>query len=448
MNRRGAWATRWGFYFAAIGSAFGLGNLWRFPYIVGSSGGGAFILLYLLTVLLVGLPLLTAELLLGKHTRQSAISALEKLQPTALPWFGRMSLFISILLLSYYAVVSGWVLHFFIQFLVGLFVSDPLEHAAMFGQLMKNGWLQVGLTSLHLLFCGLVVAKGVQQGIEKWVGYLTPIFALLVVYLMTKSLSLSGASDALRFLFYPDFSKMTSTTLIRAVGHAFFTLSIGLGSMVVFGSYMRQDTPVPEAALRVTLVDSLISLCVGVLIFPIVFTGGFRVDSGPTLLFETIPVLLDRVGLGEFFGVAFFLCLYLSAVGASLGLLEANVSNLTDRRKFSRRNASVLMALVAFILGIFPALSSTVFERFQIKGMGLLQSLDSFMIHWLLPIVGLGISYAVSYKIKIKVLRNEFIWDQKESTYRLFRNWIFALRWLVPLFIGGALLSEIVGYFF
>ncbi len=454
MKRRGSWETRYGFYFAAIGSAFGLGNLWRFPYIVGSSGGGAFVIIYIFTALFIGLPLLIAELILGKVTRQSEIGALDSIAEAEgkksrwMPFFGRVAFFSSVLLLSYYAVVSGWVLYFVMEFLLGLFKEHPLQHSVLFKNLMTNGWLQIGLTSVHILFCTMVVGKGVQQGIERWVGFTMPVFGVLLVYLIYQSLTLPGSTDALRFLFYPDFSKLTSETLIRAIGHALFTLSLGFGAMVTFGSYLREESRVPLAGMRVALLDTAISLGVGILIFPIVFTGGLKVDGGATMLFETVPLLLNKVGLGAFFGFAFFLCTYLAAFGASVGLLESSVSNLVDRKKCKRRQASWLMGAITFAAGVLPALSSSALKGVRINDMSVLQSLDSLIIHWLIPLSAIGISIAVGYKMKMKLKRNEFIFDDKPSSYRLFANWIFVLRWMIPIVISGALLIEVVGAFY
>lgn len=453
MKSRGAWGTRYGFYFAAVGSAFGLGNLWRFPYIVGSSGGGAFVLIYIFTALFVGLPILIAELILGKVTQQSVIGALYSLENENrgiarwLHLFGRLAFFASVLLLSYYAVVSGWVLHFVMQFFLSIFQEAPIQNSVLFRNLMTNGWLQIGLTSIHILFCTFVVAKGVQQGIERWIGFTMPLFGVLLVYLTYQSLMLSGAEEALRFLFYPDFSKVNSQTLLRAIGHSLFTLSLGFGAMVTFGSYLRPDAQVPSVGFRVALLDTVISLCVGVLIFPIVFSANFKVDGGATILFETVPLLLRRVGLGEFFGITFFTCAYLAAFGASVGLLESSVSNLVDRKKMNRTQASWMMGAITFMAGLIPALSSSALKSIRINDMSVLQNLDSLIIHWLLPFSSIGISIAVGTVMKMKLKRNEFILDQRPSSYRLFSNWVFLLRWVIPIVILGAMLIEVVDYF-
>lgn len=450
MNTRAGFTTRWGFYLAAVGSALGLGNLWRFPYVVGENGGGAFLLMYVVATVLIGLPLLCAELILGKTTRQSAVGALEVLtaqgrSKSSLVWFGKFSIVASVLLLSYYTVVCGWVLHFCMQYFVGVFIDGPVQGADIYLNLMTSGWLQLGLTSVHLILCAAVVAKGVERGLERWVGIIMPIFVIFLLYLIFESTQLSGTTEAIRFLFYPDFSKIDFGSAIKAIGHVLFTLSLGFGAMIVFGSYMKSTMNVPEAAIRVVALDTVISLCVGMLIFPIVFSGGIRPDTGPTILFETIPMLLSKVGLNDLFGLVFFLCAYLAGLGASIGLMEASVSVLVDRKKVARSKSGIIIGLIAFSLCVVPAFSSNLLRSVQFSGMNLLHTFDNVLINWILPVIAIGISLAVGYRVKLKNLRSDFIWDERQTTMRLFGNWVFALRWIVPTLITIALSIEMFG---
>lgn len=455
MSPRAGFATHWGFYLAAVGSAFGLGNLWRFPYVVGENGGGAFLLLYVLATAFIGLPLLCGELALGKSTRQGPVGALDKVsqdfrggksKPAAFRWIGHFSLIASVILLSYFAVVCGWVLHFSVQYAVGVFVGGPVQAADLFAKLMANGPMQWGLSSVHLIICALVVGRGVQAGIERWVGMIMPLFIGLLIYLIYESLQLQGATEALRFLFYPDFHQLNFSSAIKAIGHVLFTLSLGFGSMIVFGSYMREDMNVPEAAVRVVGLDTLLSLSIGLLIFPIVFSGGLRPDTGPTILFETIPMLLVKVGLSDFFGLIFFLCAYLAGLGGSLGLMEVTVSSLVDRTKIPRAKVAWIIGGVSFALCTLPAFSSNLLRRIQINGMNLLESFDSGLIHWVLPVIAVALSLVVGFRMNRKTLRAQFVWDERRTTKRLFDNWIFVLRWVIPILITLALSLELLGY--
>ncbi|HEX4925379.1 MAG TPA: sodium-dependent transporter, partial [Bdellovibrionales bacterium] len=262
--KRGAWRTRLGFYLAAIGTAFGLGNLWRFPYVVGSHGGGAFVLIYVALALVIGLSLLIAELMIGRVTRQGVIGGIKKLGGGRV-WtvFGGLSLTATIVALSYYAVISGWVLHFMSRFFVSFVLQSPFSVDTTLKILMDNGYLQMALTSVHLLIASVIVAKGVQEGLERWIGWMMPVFIVLMTTLLIQSLLLPSASEALQFLFYPDFSKLKAGSLVQAVGHVLFTLSLGFGTMVVFGSYLGEDTHIPSAGFRVAMLDTTLSLLAG-----------------------------------------------------------------------------------------------------------------------------------------------------------------------------------------
>jgi NSS family neurotransmitter:Na+ symporter len=383
--------TRIGFYLAAIGSAFGLGNLWRFPYVVAENGGGAFVLLYLFLVFLIGLPFLIGELSLGKISRKSLKPALlrllgERFQARSLresgwnpspfvAWtlrnVGNLSLAITMVVLAYYAVISGWVLHFLMQLFISAFDHDRFQPEGALKILLNNGWLQLLLTSVHLLTVAVIVAKDLEFGLEKWVGYFMPLFVLLVIALAFKSLQLDSAYEALRFLFYPDFSKLTLNSMGHAIGHVFFTLSIGFGTMVTFGSYLREKAYLPMAGFRVCFLDSLISLWAVVMIFPLALYSSTS-SAGPELLFQTVPRLVKELPGGHWFGVGFFVCLYLASLGASIGLFEAVVASWRETRRMPRARATASVASICFAAAVIPALSSSVLSGVRIANMGLL----------------------------------------------------------------------------
>lgn len=458
--------TRLGFYLAAIGSAFGLGNLWRFPYIVAGNGGGAFVLLYLFLVFLIGMPFLIAELTLGKVSRSSLLPALFKLMgeryqvrelretesetPLWVGWIlrnlGRISLLLTIVVLAYYAVISGWVLHFLMQLVVAVF--DPLrfQPEGALKVLLNNGWLQLLLTSVHLIVVAVIVGKDLEFGLEKWVGYCMPVFVLLLIALAIQSLTLDSAGEALRFLFYPDFSKLKLESLGQALGHVFFTLSVGFGSMVTFGSYLRDKAYLPMAGLRVCTLDSVISLWAGVMIFPLVIYGGNEF-TGPQLLFQTVPKLVTELPGGIWFGVGFFLCLYLAALGASIGLFETVVANWREVRRIPRPRGAFLAAVACFVLAVGPALSSSVFSKVRFGNQGLLEFLDSALINWCLPITALLISQVVAWLLKEQLMKDEFIDEKTHGTEKLYRHWIFILRYLAGPIVGLALLLQVIALF-
>ena len=448
--KRGSWKTRFGFYLAAIGSACGLGNLWRFPYVVGENGGGAFVLLYGLLVLTIGLPLLIGELMLGKSTHRSILKATENLIKTQSRWHFRVATFSVIaclVILSYYAVISGWVLHFTVQFLMGTFDQNLLWEQGRLEHLMSNGWLQMGLASVHLILAVVIVLKGVQEGLEKWISAMMPVFAFLLIILVVKSLSLDSAPQALRFLLYPDFSKLTLSSLLNAIGHVCFTLSVGFGTMVTFGSYLRDEDHIPTAGFRVAMVDSILSIFAGLLLFPVVLEASNIRLTDPGLLFEALPRFLLQMPGGVLFGLAFFLCLYLAALGASIGLLEVVVSNAVDSFRWSRGKSTWICGSFAFLLAAFPALSSTVFRKVRFLGRSLLENLDDFIINFFLPMIALGVVFMVIRGMVSSEHKRLFVDPQKIESEAMFPHWIWVMKYFIPASILFAFFLKILSWF-
>lgn len=456
--------TRFGFYLAAIGSAFGLGNLWRFPYVVAENGGGAFVLLYLFFILLLGLPFLVAELTLGKISRSSLMPTIFKLTGDRyqvrdirefqeelpawlraglrlLPWF---SLVITIVVLAYYAVISGWVLHFFMQLLVSLIDPSRFHPESTLQVLLKNGWLQLLLTSVHLLIVAVIVGKDLEIGLEKWVGYCMPAFVLLLLGLASQSVQLDSAPEALRFLFYPNFSKLTLASPGQALGHVFFTLSIGFGSMVTFGSYLREQAYIPMAGFRVVILDAVISLFAGVMIFPLVIYGE---GTGPELLFQTVPRLVSELPDGRIFGVGFFLCLYLASLGASIGLFETVVGNWREVRRVPRRRGTIAIGLITFMIAVIPALSSNVLSNVKIGSRGLLAFLDAGLINWCLPVSALLITQVAVHLLRRELVTAQFIDPKVPGSIKLYRHWLFVLKYLATPIVLAVLIMQVVSLF-
>ncbi len=305
---------------------------------------------------------------------------------------------------------------------------------------MKNGWMQVGLVSVHILITILVVSQGLKEGIEKISSLIMPFFAILMIYLVYKSLSLPGARDAIRYLFYPNFSYFTKDTLLKVLGHVFFTLSVGMGAMVVFGSYLKEESYVPRTGFRLAILDITVSLFSGSLIFPIVFTSAHIEDLGPAILFNSLPILFEKIGLGKIFGIVFFLCLYLAALGASIMLLETSVANLIDRKKMPRKKSSFIMGGVAFLLALPPSLSSTVLKDVEFFHKDILRLYDSFLVDTMLPLIVLGMSLAVGWGMNKKIKEKLFINENEIDSDKLYQNWSFLIRWVVP----GVLIVAII----
>ena len=454
MPKRSSFKNRFSFYLLAIGSACGLGNLWRFPYIVGENGGGAFLLLYVFLALTIGLTLLISELMIGHFTGVSILAASRQVsKQTKKPifLFGWLSLLISAMVLSYYSVICGWVLHYLTQFLISLFQHDTNSYLAQMSvnMLQQNGWLQFLLASVHLLIAVVIVVKGFEEGVERWVTYLLPVFVLLVVILLIGSLSLDTTPDVLRFLFYPDFSKLNWSSLGHAVGHVFFTLSLGFGTMVTFGSYFKDKENLATIGFRVTMIDTLISIVSVLLIFPIAFSSSKLPLTDPSLLFEVLPQFLSTYKGGVIFGLIFFLCLWLAALNASVGLLETITANLVEKRPdFKRSRSAIISGSAILFVTVFPAFSGTLFKNFKISGHGLIEILDLFLINGLLPVAGLGMVIIALLGLNERDRSQMFIDIQNPTSSAMYSHWKFCLKWVVPAVIFLGLGLQVLGFFF
>lgn len=449
------WRSRWGFYLVAISSGCGLGNLWRFPYVAGENGGGAFLLLYLFLAFSVGLVLMIGELFLGKVSGRSlsaAVGFLKDQEQSHSAWLSGLykgvpflGLFLCIGVLSYYSVVSGWVLHFVVHFLLGVTKIKSIQSEAILPFLLDHGWLQVLLASLHLLLVFLITHKGVQEGTERWVSFMVPLFLLFLLILCLRSLSLPSAKEALRFFLYPDLTKLNSASLLTALGQVLFSLSIGFGMMCTFGSYMDRGQRIPEAALLVTWMDVIISVMAGLLIFPILFSAGMSGEGVDSMVFFKVlpPFFVNLDGWGIWFGLLFFLFLYVAALNASIGLLEVVAANLTQVLGWARVKSARRGALFCLLLALLPALSSSLFKDMSFFNHSVLQLLDYGLIHVLLPVMAFLLVILLTKLIKQREqLDLEFqgvdgdkVSEEFRSEKSGFREWIFLLKYWVPLVV-------------
>jgi NSS family neurotransmitter:Na+ symporter len=451
VKQASSWRTRFGFYLLALGSAFSLGNLWRFPFVVGENGGGAFVLLYFFLCLLIGLPILICELIIGRTMGASIMKALHDLSKDSslrwlsfwTKWTGRLSVLVCLVVLSYYSVISGWVLHYLTRFIVIWFHQDPELLSPQV--LLDHGWLQFLLSSVHVLIVSFVVVKGIQEGLEKWISYLMPPFGVLVILLVVQTLSLPSNSDVLRFLFYPDFSKLTYSSLSHALGHVFFTLSVGFGTMVAFGSYLRSEEHLPTAGYRVSLVDALVSMVALLLVFPVAFQASANKAADPMLLFDVIPRFLFQMKGGGIFGILFFLCLYFAALNATLALFEGLVANVGEAfRSLGRTRATWLSGLLVVLLSVGPSLFSSPLSAGNFNH-SLIEVMDGILVNWILPVIALGISVSFGWVVPEVIKQKNFIDPKRFVSQSMYSHWTFALKWVVPFVIILGLILQIVG---
>lgn len=391
---RAQWSGRLAFVLAAAGSAVGLGNIWKFPYITGVNGGGAFVLVYLACIALVGIPIFIAELFIGQKAQKDVVQSFEVTHREGSPWrfAGWIGMISGFLILSFYSVVGGWVLDFVVHAATGAFSGDPDEVGGLMGELFSSGGTQVLWHTVFMALTIFIVAFGVSSGIERAAKILMPALFVLLGGLFVYSFSLEGFGPAMSFLFTPDASKLTAHGIMEAVGHSFFTLSLGMGAMITYGSYLSREESLVKTALLVGFMDTLIALVAGIVIFAIVFTNGVEPGAGPALMFKTLPVLFGQMDGGGLVGIAFFLLVAFAALTSAVSLLEVVVAYWVDKKGKSRAPTTILVGLSIYALGILSALSFNVLGEVKFLDMTWFDLLDALTSRIMLPLGGLIIS--------------------------------------------------------
>jgi len=449
---RDNWGSRLGFVLAASGSAVGLGNLWKFPYITWENNGGAFVIVYLLAVFIIGLPLMMSEILVGRKTQLSPVPAFTKLGGKRWSGVGWLGVASGAIIQSYYMVIAGWSLRSFVQCLGWSFQGYTTPGEAEFSAFLSNGTLQVGLALLFTLFTASIVYRGIGGGIEKANKMLMPILFVILVYLVVTALTMEGRNEALTKIFVPDFSKLTDTGILEAVGQAFFSLSLGLGAMVVYGSYLDKKESVFKSALWVVVLDTFVALLACVAMFTIIFSvsgSGMRV-SGSTIgmLFITLPDLFyTQMPGGSVLGPLFFVLVAFAALSSTISLGEVTASLLIDLRGWVRSRATILTASVVFIGSILCALSLggndrlSSFEIFEGKN-GVLSTLDHLAANWMLPCGGFLITLFVGWKLGPKICMKELGLSKPNLA---FLAWLWIVRIIAPAAVLILLINVIMG---
>ncbi|MCB0284531.1 MAG: sodium-dependent transporter [Calditrichaeota bacterium] len=359
---RGQWNSKIGFIMAAAGSAIGLGNIWRFPYVAGENGGAAFVFIYVIFVFLIGLPYMFGELSLGRATQKNPVGAIQQILPGSL-WKigGYLGVLIGIGILSFYAVIAGWTVLYIYKMMIG----DP----GGFGEVIADPSIVLPLFAFFIFLTGFVVYKGVSEGIEKWSKILMPIFFLMLLGTIVFALTLDGAMKGLEFYLKPDFSKLHGGIILAALGQAFFSLSLGMGTMITYGSYLNKQDNIMTSGISVAIFDTLIAIMAGMIIFPALFAMGEDPSSGPLLVFVVLPKLFAQMPGGLIVGTIFFILLAVAALTSTISLLEVPVAYVIDEFKVSRPKVVWIVSIIAFVLGIPSALSqgaSELFSNFEI----------------------------------------------------------------------------------
>lgn len=393
--KRGGFSSSFGVLAATLGSAVGLGNIWKFPSLTGANGGASFLLVYLLATLVIGLPVMIAEITLGRHAKANPITALQKLAPKGQPWWiiGASGMVAAFLILSFYSEVVAWVFAYVFKAIGGsILSSDRAVTEAAFGTLIGDPLQSLLWQWGVLAFIGGILLMGVTRGIEGLAKKLMPLLFLLLLLLCAVSLSLSKAREGLTFLFHPDFSKITASVILTAMGLAFFKLSLGMGTMMTYGSYFRDDQNIPMTTLRVMAADLCVSMLAGIAIFPAVFSFGFEPSAGPALVFITIPAVFSQIPAGQLLMIAFFVLTAVAATGAMLSLMEVPVVILHERLGWSRPKATLLTIAALMLTGSSCALTNSVLKDFKLFGLSMFDLCDFVSSNLLLPAGGILIA--------------------------------------------------------
>ncbi len=444
---REQWGSRIGFILAAAGSAIGLGNIWRFPTEAGKNGGGLFVLLYVGCVLVLGLPIMLAEFSIGRSAQSNAVGSFRKLAPRT-PWFavGGMGVLAGFMILSFYAVVGGWILGYLVDSARGALVAVSSQEALHdhFIYFAQDPASSIGYLLVFMALTVLIVYRGVSEGIERWSKILMPVLLVLLVLVIARGLTMPGTAKGLEFLFVPRFEDFQPGTLAAALGQAFFSLSLGMGTMITYGSYLRRDQNLPTSTLQVVGLDTMIALMAGLAIFPAFYAVNQALSfseapGGMGLIFEAFPqIFLEMFGqnalLAQVFGVAFFLLVLIAALTSSISLLEVVTAYFVDERGWARRKAAVTMGAIIFLIGVPSALSNENPEAsFTVLGQSFFNLISTISNEYMLPIGGLLIAVFVAWK-----------WGRARSLahiregggrFRLGALWLVILRWIAPLII-------------
>lgn len=389
---RASWGSRLGFMFAVAGSAVGLANIWRFPYILGSNGGAAFLLTYLASLFAIGFPVFIAEVLIGRTTQTSPSGAFLRLGRNKF-WqgMGKLTILTGFIVSSFYSAVAGWILGYLMEALRGN--ASGFTHSAQavshYANLIANPVWGVAFHLLFLLICSSVLYMGVRNGIEKWNEILMPMLFITLILLVLKGLTLDNAREGLRFLFTPDWSALTPAAIVIALGQSFFTLSLGQGTMVTYGSYLNSKENVVMSCFPILIMDTLISILAAIAVFTIAFSGGMEPDSGPGLLFHTLPWIFSQIPGGYFVAILFFLLVLLAAITSEISAMEPAIAYLMDEWGWTRHNAVIGVGIGVFLLGIPSALSGSLLSGYTLFDMNFLGFVDFLCSSILIPVGGL-----------------------------------------------------------
>lgn len=448
-NERANFGSKLGVILASAGSAVGLGNIWRFPYETGNHGGAAFILIYMGCVILLGLPIMISEFLIGRRSKANTAGAYRKLAPgTHWHWVGRMGVLAGFLILSYYSVIAGWTLEYIVQAATDSFAAkSSADFIASFQQFTGDSWRPALWMAVFLLATHFIIAKGVEKGIEKSSKIMMPALFIIILILVGCSISLPGAGSGIEFLLKPDFGKVTGTTFLSAMGQAFFSLSLGMGCLCTYASYFSKETNLTKTALSVGAIDTFIAVLAGFIIFPAAFSVGIQPDAGPSLVFITLPNVFqqafgDLPVIAYLFSVMFYLLLAMAALTSTISLHEVVTAYLHEEFKFTRGKAARLVTGGCIVIGVLCSLSLGVLKDIRVFGLTLFDLFDFVTAKLMLPIDGLLISVFAGWYLDKRIVKSE-ITNDGSLRMPIYGLLIFLLKYVAPIAISLIFIHEL-----
>lgn len=451
MEKREHWGSKFGFILAASGSAVGLGNIWKYPYIAGENGGGAFTLIYLLCILIVGMPIVIGEIVIGRKTQLSPVGAFEKLAPNSYwKWVGVLGVLSAFVILAFYGVVGGWTLRYTFLSLTGGFselAGNPDLSGVVFDNFITNPWNPL---FWHIIFMGLsiwVIVHGIKGGIEKWTKVMMPMIFFILIVLVIRGITLPNASAGFSFLFKPKFEDITASSIVLALGHSFFTLSLGMGTMITYGSYLRKEQNLLNSAIWIVILDTGIALLAGLAIFTTVFSVGANPEQGAGLIFVVLPTIFPKIAGGLLWGTLFFFLLFLAALTSAISILEVVTAYFIDQKGWSRTRATVVFGIIITFVGIFCSLSMGDFTDFAfIFKMTFFDFMDYLSAKYMLPIGGMLTAVFIINRWGVPNFLEEFFLGM--TSKKISVPAVKLLFVIASLVVGLIILNEIIEIFF
>lgn len=443
-KERVTFGSKIGVILATVGCAVGLGSIWRFPYMVGANGGAAFLLVFMICTVLLGLPIMITEFFIGRHSRSNAAGAFKKLAPDTLwPLIGYNGVLAAFLILGFYSVVSGWTLEYIWQAMTGsLAGKTTAEFTTDFETFSSSTLRPIGWAIAFIALTHIVIVSGVEKGIERASKIMMPALFIILLVLCIRSVTLPGVQEGLSFLFKPDFDKITSSVILSAMGQTFFSLSIGMGCLITYSSYFGKETNLQLTAIQVTVLNTLVALLAGIMVFPAVFSFGIEPTAGPELVFITLPNIFEQLPFGNIWSFIFFILLALAALTSTISLHEVATAYVHEEYHMTRKKAAWFVSVGVAVIGTLCSLSFGLLKEYTIGGLIIFDALDYLTAKIMMPLGGMMICIFVGLRIEKKVLKAELT-NKGTITFYFFNAYAFFIKYIAPAAIGLIFLNEL-----